>query len=321
MQNFGKGLWMNDLYLALTVVFPLFFMMALGYYLNSRGMFTEDFLTRLNKLCFSVLLPFVLFLSIYNSDFSSQFSFGFVAYGSLAIFIAFLLLMFLIPKMVKENVDRGVVIQDVFRSNFVLFGIPVTQAIYGNDNISTTAILIAFVVPLFNILSVIALSAYSKEKKNLKDVIINILKNPLIISSMLGFIFAISGVKLPSLVVSSMSTVSQMASPLALIALGAGFKFSNVTKYLNQLVIIVLGKLVVLPLITLGVAVYLGFREKELVALMVMLATPVAVSSYTMAQSAGANEELAGQAVVMSSLLSVLTVFLWIFSLKSFGFI
>ncbi len=312
---------MDDLYLALTVVFPLFFMMALGYLLNGLGMFTDELSKGLNALCFKVFLPCVLFLSIYNSDFYSDFSIELVLYACVLTIITFILLMIFIPKMVTENIDRGVVIQGFFRSNFVLFGIPVTQAIYGDDNIAVTAILIAFTVPLFNVLAVIALASYSNVKKSNKDILVAIMKNPLIIASVLGFLCSISGLKIPFLIVDTISDISKIASPLALIVLGAGFKFSNITKYLSQLIITVLGKIVILPGIGLGIAILLGFRGMELTALMVMLATPVGVSTFTMAQSAGGNDELAGQAIVMSSLLSILTVFLWIFTFNYFSLI
>ncbi len=312
---------MDDLYLALSVVFPLFCMMALGYFLQQIGMFTDEFLTKLNALCFKAFLPPVLFLSIYNSDFFGLFSVELVVYGVLSIIIAFILLLLLIPRIEKENANIGVIIQGAFRSNFVLFGIPVTASIYGAENTGVTAILIAFVVPLFNILAVLVLSMYSNKKQSTSQTIKNIMKNPLIIASILGFIFALTRIKLPVMFEEVLGDVSQIASPLALIALGGSFQFKSVGKYIKQLSITVLSKLVVLPAIAMGVAVWLGFRGMELCALMVMLTSPTAVSSYTMAQSSNANGELAGQVVVMTSLFSIFTVFLWIFTLKQFNLI
>ncbi len=312
---------MEDLYLALSVVFPLFCMMALGYFLQQIGLFKEKFLNELNSLCFMVFLPVVLFLSIYKSDFFGLFSVELVFYGMGIIMIAFLLLMFFIPKIEKESINIGVIIQGIFRSNFVLFGIPVTASLYGDENTGVTAILIAFVVPLFNIVSVIALSAFLGKKQTIMSTAKNIMKNPLMLASAIGFVFALSQIKLPNLFVGVLEDISQIASPLALIALGGTFKFKSVGKYIKQLTITVLGKLVILPAICIGVGVLLGFRDMELAALMVMSASPAAVSSYTMAQSSGANGELAGQVVVISSLLSILTVFLWIFTLQQFALI
>lgn len=310
---------MSDLNLAISVVFPLFCMMSLGYFLKIIGLFNDLFLKQLNALCFKVFLPMVLFINIYQSDFFELFSIKLVVFGVAVVFAAFLLLMISIPLMEKEYSNRGVMIQGIFRSNFILFGVPAAQALYGNENTGTTAILIAFVIPLYNLLSVVALSVHSKQRQSAKQLVKEILQNPLIVGSIVAFFFILTGIRLPVLVETTISDIAKVATPLALIVLGGSFQFRNIKENRKQLSICVLGKLVILPGIFIPIAVWLGFRGIELASFLVMLASPTAVSTFTMAQNANANDKLAGQIVVLSSLLSVISILLWIVTLKQFS--
>lgn len=312
---------MTNLYLAVSVVFPLFVMMALGYFLKAIKIFNDDFLKQLNTLCFKVFLPLVLFINIYQSDFFALFSVNLVLFAVVLVLLSFVVLMLLIPRIEKENNNRGVIIQGIFRSNYILFGVPIAQNLYGSDNTGTTAILIAFVVPLFNLLSVVALSIYSKKEQNKKQILTEVIRNPLIIASIVAFCFILTNTRLPVLMEQTISDIAKVATPLALIILGGSFKFRNIGTNKKQLVISIVSKLIILPGIFIPIAIWFGFRGMELAALMAMLASPTAVSSFTMAQNADANDDLAGQIVVMSSLLSVVSIFLWILMLNYFNVI
>lgn len=312
---------MNNLYLSVSVVLPLFFMMALGYFLKVIGIFNELFLKQLNNLCFKVFLPLVLFINIYQSDFFELFSAKLILFAVSVVVISFLLLMVIIPGIEKENNNRGVMIQGIFRSNYILFGVPIAQTLYGNENTGTTAILIAFIIPLFNLLSVMALSVYSKQKQSLRQVLAEIVHNPLIIGSAVAFFFVLTNLRLPVLIEHTVTDISKVATPLALIVLGGSFQFKSIGKYKQQLSISVLCKLIVLPGIFIPIGILSGFRNIELAALMALFASPTAVSTFTMAQNANVNYELSGQIVVFDSMLSIASIFLWIMILKYFHFI
>lgn len=296
-------------------------MMALGYFLKVIGIFNELFLKQLNNLCFKVFLPLVLFINIYQSDFFELFSAKLILFAVSVVVISFLLLMIIIPGIEKENNNRGVMIQGIFRSNYILFGVPIAQTLYGNENTGTTAILIAFIIPLFNLLSVIALSVYSKQKQSLRQVLAEIVHNPLIIGSAVAFFFVLTNLRLPVLIEHTVTDISKVATPLALIVLGGSFQFKSIGKYKQQLSISVLCKLIVLPGIFIPIGILSGFRNIELAALMALFASPTAVSTFTMAQNANVNYELSGQIVVFDSMLSIASIFLWIMILKYFHFI
>ncbi|MFI3176012.1 MAG: AEC family transporter [Eubacteriales bacterium] len=311
---------MDNLLLAAAVVFPLFCMMALGYILRAIGLFEDGFLRQLNLVCFRVFLPTVLFINIYESDFYGLFSIKLIVFAIGFILLALGGLLLIIPRIEHNNHNRGVVIQGIFRSNYILFGVPIASALYGAENTGTTAILIAFVIPLFNLLSILVLSLYSSQKITRGSMIKEILSNPLILASAMAFLFILTKVSLPHVVETTIEDIAGVATPLALIILGGSFRFSNVGKYKKLLWISVGGKLMILPAIFTGISILVGFRGMELGALMAMFASPTAVSTFTMAQSAQANDELAGQIVVFTSMLSIVTLCIWITLLKSGGF-
>ncbi|OOB77291.1 MAG: hypothetical protein BEN18_10495 [Epulopiscium sp. Nuni2H_MBin001] len=311
---------MDNLYLALTVIFPLFCMMSLGYFLQRINVLDKPFVKKLNLLCFNAFLPLVIFLNIYNSDFYSLFSPKLVIFGMASVTVAFIALMIIVPKFVEEDINRGVVIQGIFRSNFVLFGVPIAISLYGSENAGTAAILTAFIVPLFNLYSVVALNLFSGTQFSKIELVKKICKNPLIIGAMVAFLFVFTGFRMPSVLESTIADIAAIATPLALITLGGSFQFGDLKKFKELLTISVFGKLVIIPVIFLSIAILLGFRDVELASLMIMLASPTAVASFTMAQSVNANDELAGQIVVMTSLFSIFTIVCWISVLKNFGF-
>jgi len=212
-------------------------------------------------------------------------------------------------------------IQGIFRSNFIIFGLPVACSLFSEDKVGVVAILIATVVPFFNMLAVISLEIFRCGKLDIKNTLKGIITNPLIITSAIGLLFLIFGIKLPTAIEKSISDISRIATPLSLILLGGSFSFTDVKAHLKQTIIGVTGRLIVVPSILMPISIWLGFRDIELIALMLIFASPTAISSFTMAQKMDGDSELAAQIVVFTSAFCILTVFLWIFTLKQFSLI
>ena len=312
---------MNNLILSFNIVSPLFLVMSLGYYLKLKNLLDLRTLNVMNSVCFKVFLPLLLFYNIYKSDINSAFNPKLMIFSVSCVLILFILLMLIIPKIEKDNSKRGVIIQGIFRSNFVIFGMPVATAIYGDGNIGTTALLIAVVVPLFNLLSVISLEVFRNGDIDYKKILKGIVTNPLIIASFIGIIFVLFKLKLPTFLEKSVSDVSKIATPLSLILLGGSFSFSNVGSYLKKTIFVVSNKLVFVPLIFIPISIAFGFRDIELLTLLLVFASPVAVSSFQMAKQMGGDSILAEQSIVFSCLFCIPTVFLWIAILKQFTLI
>ena len=312
---------MENLILSFNVVAPLFFMMVLGYFLKYIKMYDQHTLDIMNKVVFKVFLPVLLFYNVYTTDLGEAFDVKLILYAASGVIILFLLLLLIVPRLEKENSKRGVLIQGVFRSNFVIFGIPVATSIYGEGNVGTTAMLIATIVPLFNVLAVISLEIFRDSQINVKKIAKGVITNPLIIGAVIGILFLLIGIQLPTSVLSTVKDISKIATPLGLILLGASFSFSDIKKYLNETIIIVIVKLILVPSIMVPLSVYLGFRGIALLTLTIIYGAPTGVSTFQMAKQMDGDSDLAAQIIVFTSFFCIITMFFWIYILKSMALI
>ena len=312
---------MENLILSFNVVLPLFLNIALGYMLRCMHMLDEQTQKNLNKLVFKAFLPIYVFNNIYTTNIAVAFQPELVALTMGGVLAIFAFLMVFIPRIEQDNAKRGVMVQAIFRSNFVLFGLPVAVSLCGENNVGPTSLLVGFVVPVFNVLAVICLEAFRGSKPDFRKIFKGIITNPLIIASVLGIAMNLLGIPLPSGVHKSITDLGRIATPLALVALGAGFQFRRIRGYVRQLIICICGKLVVGPLIMLTLAALLGYRNEMLVPVLALFGSPVATSSYTMAELMGGDGTLAGSLVVLTTAFSILTMFLFIFALKQLGLV
>ncbi|MBW6410459.1 AEC family transporter [Clostridium weizhouense] len=312
---------MQNIILALNVVLPLFITITLGYFIRKINLFDDHTLKIMNKVTFKVFLPLLLFFNVYKTNLKGVFNLKLVIFAPSIILVSCISMCFIIPIIEKENRKRGVLVQAIFRSNFVLFGLPVTLSLFGDENAGVPSLLIAIIVPMFNFLAVIVLEIFRGGKINLKETIKGIITNPLIVSSLLGIVFMLNGIRLPNVIEKTISDLSKVATPLALVVLGGSFKVNKIKGYTKQLIIGILGRLVVIPSIFVPIAIILGFRKIELATIMIMLAAPTAVSSFTMAEQMDGDSELAGQLVVFTSAFAVISIFLWVFFIKKLGYI
>ncbi len=312
---------MENLIISFNVVLPLFLCIMLGYFLRRIRMVDTPSLNKMNQLCFKVFLPIYLFNNIATTNLSAAFNAKLLAVAVGGLVGQFFLLMLLIPKIEKENSRRGVLIQAVFRSNFALFGLPVALSLCGTEKIGPTSLLVGLTVPVFNILAVVTLESFRGGKPSVKKMLKGIATNPLIIASLIGIAFNLLHISLPLAVQKSVTDLGGVATPLSLVALGGSFTVSKVKEYRKQLAIGVSGRLVFSPLLMISIGIVMGFRNENLIPLLIMSGAPTAVSSFPMAQQMDGDGELAAGLVVFSSGLAILTMFLWIFVLKQGGVI
>ena len=306
--------------LAFRVVLPLVLMMATGYIVRRLNITDDHSLNTMNKLVFRVFLPLLLFLNIYSLEPGEAFcaeNMQLIGIVFLCILLTVLLMHLIFPFFIQNKRQCSVMIQGIFRSNLILFGIPIAASIYGENRIGKVSLLAAATVPFFNFLAVIVLEYYRGSKANPKKIMIGILKNPLIISSILAFLFLLLNIKIPDLILAPLNSMSKVATPLAFIVLGGTFRFHELIDNKNFLTAAVIGKLFLFPFIIFTTAVIMGFHGESLVALIGTTASPTAVSSFTMAASMEADDKLAGQIVMITSIFSVLSIFFWVLLLKT----
>lgn len=300
-------------------VLPMCLVMALGYGTRRLGWIRREEISAINKIAFRIFLPCLLYYNVYCSDLFGSFDPLLMAYAVGGVLLTFGLSLGYTLLTEKLPERRGVMIQGMFRSNYVIMGIPVATALLGADQLGTVSILIAVVVPLFNMLSVIVLEVFRGQKPKPLHILGQIAKNPLVIGSVLGILTLAAGIRLPHILEQTIQNISAIASPLQLFLLGAFFQFSGLKTYRRELVTVSAAKLIVAPGLFLGLGALLGFRGVAFVSLIGVFASPTAVNSFTMAQQMGGDAELAGDIVVTTSAVSIPTMFLWIFLFKSLG--
>lgn len=300
-------------------VLPMCLVMALGYGTRRLGWIRREEISAINKIAFRIFLPCLLYYNVYCSDLPGSFDPLLMAYAVGGVLLTFGLALGYTLLTEKLPERRGVMIQGMFRSNYVIMGIPVATALLGSDQLGTVSILIAVVVPLFNMLSVVVLEVFRGQKPKPLHILGQIAKNPLVIGSVLGILTLAAGIRLPHILEQTIQNISAIASPLQLFLLGAFFQFSGLKTYRRELVTVSAAKLIVAPGLFLGLGALLGFQGVAFVSLIGVFASPTAVNSFTMAQQMGGDAELAGDIVVTTSAVSIPTMFLWIFLFKSLG--
>ncbi len=312
---------MESLRLSFDAIAPIFLLMLLGYVLKCLKVCDKKGFDLINKLVFKAFLPTLLFYNIYKTETANVFDPKLVLFTVIGILFVFVAGYFSVLVLTKENSKRGVMLQGFFRTNFAILGIPLVSYICGEDARGLASLMVAIIIPMFNILAVIALERFrgGSGKLHLPSLLKGMAKNPLIIGCVIGLVFFGLDIKLPFVIEKSVSDVASIATPLAIIALGAGFEFSGIRGYAKEISIVIIARLVVIPLIVLSAAILCGFTGEALACLLITFGGPIAVSSFSMAQQMDGDEKLAAQIIVISSALCLFTLFFWIFGLNYLG--
>lgn len=312
---------MESLKLSFESVMPIFLLIALGYGLKRSRLVSDEVFGGANKLIFKVFLPILLFYNVYKTDRGQVFDLKLILFavlGTLAVFLGGAVAVLLLT---KDNSKRGVVLQGIFRSNFAILGVPLVKLVCGEGSGGLASLMVAVVVPLFNVLAVITLERFRQGRLQPLKMLKGVAANPLIIGCLLGAAFLFLGIPLPVFLENTVGSVADMASPLAMIVLGASFTFTSIKGRVKELVFTLLAKLIFVPAVMLTLAVLLGLRGEALACVMVVFGAPTAVSSFTMAEQMGGDGKLAAQIVVLTSAACLLTLFGWIFLLSFCGWL
>lgn len=311
---------MQYFFVSFRIIFPILFFMAVGIIVRQTKLLDREAFNQINRLVFRVFLPIKLFLEIYQSDFGSAFVPGLIAYGLASVLVIYAVSWWLVSRFEKDRQNAPTMIQTIYRSNYVLFGMSIAESMYPGRNLSVISVMAAFVVPLFNILAVILFEVYrGGEKLSIPHLLKGIAKNSLVIGSALGLLTQGLKIELPQMVVKPLTDLGAIATPLAILCVGATLSFDALKKYRLHLFWVNMGRLVIVPAVFLGLSVALGFRDVELAGLFLIYASPAANSSYPMAKELGGNGELAGLGIAVSNVACLATLFLWIALLKYFA--
>lgn len=309
---------------SLNATMPVFLVIVLGWWLKRIHLLTDEFVSVADKLVFRVALPVLVFRDIAGADLSGDFNLKFVLFCFFGTCVFFGLTWIGAELFIKDKSMVGSFVQGSFRGSAAILGIAFAQNIYGSSGL--VPMMIVASIPLFNIFSVVVLmrsaNVGERDKKTVvKKTLKGIITNPIIIGIFAGIPFALLRVQFPAILEKGINSVASLSTPLALITIGAGFSTGAALERWRPTLVASLIKLVMIPAAFLPIAVWMGFRNEEMVALLILTGAPTTVSSYIMAKNMGNDSVLASGIVVMTTLLSSVSLTAIVFILKSYGII
>lgn len=313
---------MENLLFSINGTLPIFIVMFIGIMVRRLKLVDDKYVSQANKLNFNTAMPVMLFENVRGSDITTALDVKFTVMLMLMV-IAELVMAAGISCLCVKPYRRGSFTQGAFRGNTALIGMALLINMYGESEIG--AISVAVAVPVYNIGSVIALTLFPVEgeakKKNASDILLNIIKNPLIIGTVAGIAAAFFSIEFPALIETSLDYLSNMAIGTALLCVGASMQFDKFKSRWKETALASALKLIIFPMIFVPVMALMGYRNDALMAAFIVLGSPTAVNSYVMARSMNHDEALASGIVVVSSLAGAVTMTVWVYVLKSIGLI
>lgn len=314
---------MENLIFSLNATVPVFLMMILGIVFRQIGWIDEVFAAKMNQFVFRVSLPVVLFIDLAGIDFVEAWNPKFVLFCFAVTFLC-ILVSALLSLLLKERTLRGEFIQGAYRSSAALLGIALIQSIYGTSGMAPLMIIGS--VPLYNIMAVVVLAFFQPGQSGIDGVVLKktlkgIVTNPIILGIVAGLLWSLLGIPIPKILNKTVSGIGATATPLGLMAMGATFNFRQALGKKKPVFAAAFLKLVGWCALFLPLGVALGFRQEELVAILIMLGSATTVSSFVMARNMGHEGVLSSGVVMLTTLLSGFTITGWLWILRSFGLI
>lgn len=312
---------MDSFLFSLNATIPVFAVMIIGHILMKTEMIDEHFASVANKFVFKVCLPCLVFLDLADTDIRHNFDFTYVMFCFAATLFSILSVWILARLFLKEKESVGAFVQGAYRSSAAILGVAFIQNIYGSSGMASLMIIGS--VPLYNIFAVIVLTFESSgqnqqrlDGQQIRTAGINIVKNPIIVGIACGLLASLINLPLPNILHKTINNLAVMASPLALISIGASFELKKTLTKIRPTLAASFFKLAGWAIIFLPLAVLCGFRDQKLIAILIMLASPCTPTAYIMAKNMKGDDVLASGIVVMTTLLSSVTLTFWIFLLR-----
>lgn len=314
---------MENLIFSLNATIPIFLMMLLGMLFRKLGWMDEVFAAKMNKFVFLVPLPVLLFEQLATVDFSEVWDIKFILFCFVVTAIS-ITISTLISLLWKDRSIKGEFIQGTYRSSAALLGIAFIQNIYGT--VGMAPLMIIGSVPLYNVMAVVVLSFFkpgnnSFDKALVKKTLKGIATNPIIIGIVAGFVWSALKLPMPLILHKTVSSIGATATPMGLMSMGATFEMKKATSKIKPTLVAVFMKLIGFCAIFLPVAAMLGFRNEEMIAILVMLGSATTVSCFVMARNMGHEGTLSSGVIMMTTLLSAFTLTMWLDVLRSFGLV
>ncbi|NLT51922.1 MAG: AEC family transporter [Ignavibacteria bacterium] len=312
---------MGTFFLSLQLVSPVFLLIFLGAFLKKIKIIDDNFTKLSSKLVFNVALPVFIFFNVAEFNLESSFNYRQIIFVIGCTVSAYFFAWIFAKILSLCTFQTGVFIQGAFRGNFAIVGIAIISAYFSDEIMGKSSVLLAVIVPLYNILSLIALLSNKKDKITLIFLIKEILKNPLIICIAAAIPFSINKIELPKPIYETGNYIADLTLPLALLSIGGTMNFSQIKNISGAAVSASILKTIIFPFIFTYLSYILGYRNEELGMLFILFSAPTAIVSFIMTNALGGDEKLAGNIIVMTTLLSVVTMPLGIFVMEIAGLV
>jgi len=308
-------------YAALAVSLPTFAWVVVGVVLKALGLLPPALVETLSRLAFNFGLPVMLFAGAAQVDYSTLGSARYLLAGVLATLLMLVLSGYYARWRRFPRPLQGIFVQAAFRSNLAIVGVALTFSAYGERGPVLAALPIALMTVLYNILAVWVLNTTLGASTSMHRVLLDIVRNPLIIGITAGVCLAVSGLPVPTVLRPVGAGLSTFILPLVLVCIGGSMNLSRLYKAGSLTWEASLWRLCVAPIIGVSVALLIGVRDEQLGVLFLLLAAPVAASSHVMVVAARGDGTLAANIVVLSTLLSIVTITVGFFVLSVFSLV
>lgn len=309
----------EQLWISLNVVLPMACLLGIGVLLHKTNVITPAEMKPVDRMNFRLFTPMLLFKNICTADMTVALNPRTAAFIVCALLFCFACAMIFPARMIKDRRKAASVAQAIVRTNYILLGITTGEAIYGAGNVGFIALYGVLIVPMLNILAVIVLELNLNGKARPGRLVLSVLKNPMIIAAICGLMISALHITLPSFLSSVVQSVASVATCISFLSLGVCMDLGELRRDRGPLTLGIVMRMLVLPLLILPCAILCGLRGVELCTVMILFASPVGVGTYPTAVAMGADGQLAGQLVYTTTILSVITIFLYTFLLGSFG--
>lgn len=308
---------MDNLIASVQVVLPLMLLMGIGKLAAMGKVLTSELIRGVNRLLFSVFLPATVFRQIYNLDLSQDLDLKLILFSLVSISLITAGSILIVPRLEKDPARAGSIAQSLFRGNFILFGLALCEAVYGEKALAVTTLVVSFINPLTNAMGVACFDLVKAGDVRWSVTLRKVLTTPTIIATFAALFFVFTGIRLPKMLLDVAQQVGRVSTPLALIALGGTFTVRSFVNDKKTILTVTFLKMFLFPAIVLTAAALLGFRNEKLVAVFAMISVPVASSAFPVASAMGGDVELAAELQISTAVTTVFSVFLIVFVLKT----
>ncbi len=303
----------------LSITAPIFIVIAIGFLIRKKNIISEDGVSLLNKLAYNIGLPALFFLSITNYDLGDIFNIQIIKVIYLTYAISILLSVLINLAIRRSGKTKGAIIVSSFRCNMAFVGFPIVLAAYGDLALAKASLVVIFLVPVNIIATVIIFKFYNRRGKSIeiRGMLLSLVKDPIIIGTLLGILFSYFRIPVPEVFHDSLDIISAMTVAMALISIGASFRFVHLKNDFKIVSYTGFNKLILLPAVAFILSTFVFKVEAfDRNVMVILFATPLAVAAYIMAKELRSNHQLLASALILTTIASALTISAWLLLFK-----